>query len=338
MANNLLDSESRKALKNVGKLENNIESYQESISKNFFFDMIGIDFKFSSGNLLEEFDKADLSYRYLSKDENENLCLEIKKTIESGKLSESGPQKLDIWEKGWGENLSNFMETQDLNSLKPKFVRDGLVKRFKGQFIVPKNPEFESVFFSLIRRAVYEKYFLLCDSIYEFGAGTGHNLIAFQKFDDSKKLIGTDWSEKAVNLMSELNKIDKTNIETFVFDMFKPKLNLKLNKSSGVLTVGALEQLGSNFWPFLFFLLRQKSVKYFVHFETFNEFYDLDTTEDKLAVAYCKQRNYINGFISALDFLESYGIVKIMQKTRTFGSQFHEGYSFVVWRLEVINS
>ena len=120
--------------------------------------MIGLDVKVSSIKLLEEFDKADLSYRYLNKDENEKLCLEIKKTIESGKLSKSGPQKLEIWEKGWGENLSNFIETQDLNSLKPKFVRDGLVKRLKGQFIVPRNPEFESVFFSLIRPALYNAY------------------------------------------------------------------------------------------------------------------------------------------------------------------------------------
>lgn len=338
MSNNLLDSESRKALRTVGNLKNNKNSYQESISKNLFFDMIGLDINVSSVKLLEEFDKADLSFRYLNKNENEKLCLEIKKTIESDKLSKSGPQKLEIWERGWAENLSNFIDTQDLNSLKPKFVRDGLVKRLKGKFIVPRNPEFESVFFSLIRRAVYEKYFLSCDSIYEFGAGTGHNLIAFQKFDDSKKLIGTDWSEKAVNLISELNKIDQINIESFVFDMFKPRLNLKLNKSSGVLTVGALEQLGTNFWPFLYYLLGQRSVKYFVHFETFNEFYDLKTTEDKLAIAYCKKRNYINGFISTLQFLESHGIVKIMQKTRTFGSQFHEGYSFIVWRLEVINS
>ena len=333
MTYNLSDSESRKALRNIGRLKNNLNSYQESININLFFEMIGLNPDLSSVGLKEDFNKADLNYRFLNKLEKEKLCLEIKETIDSGKLSKSGPEKLEIWEKGWGENLSNFIDSQDLNSLKPKFVRDGLVKRFQGKFIVPRNPEFESIFFSLIRRAIFEKYFSSCKSIYEFGAGTGHNLIAFRKLDSSKKLIGTDWSKKAVNLMSELNKINHINIETFVFDMFKPRLNMKLNKSSGVLTVGALEQLGSNFWPFLFFLLRQKNVKYFIHFETFNEIYDLDTIEDSLAIAYCKNRNYINGFISALEFLESYGIVKIIQKTRTFGSQFHEGYSFLVWKL-----
>jgi len=84
--------------------------------------------------------------------------------------------------------------------------------------------------------------------------------------------------------------------------------------------------------------LKQKNVKYFTHFETFNEFYDLNTIEDKLAIAYCKKRNYINGFISSLEFLESYGIVEVIQKTRTFGSQFHEGYSFIVWRLKTENN
>ena len=150
MNKNLLDSESRKALRSVCKIKNNINSYQESVRKNLFFDMVGLDLNKSSATLLEEFDKADLSYRYLHKDENEKLCLEIKKTIESGKLSKSGPQKLEIWERGWGENLSNFVETKDLNSLKPKFVRDGLVKRFRGQFIIPRNTQFESVFFFII--------------------------------------------------------------------------------------------------------------------------------------------------------------------------------------------
>lgn len=188
-------------------------------------------------------------------------------------------------------------------------------------------------FFSLIRRAVFENYFISCESIYEFGAGTSHNLIAFRQYDPLKKLIGTDWSENAVNLMHELNKIDGMNIEAFVFDMFMPDLSLELDKSSGILRVGALEQLGSNFWPFLFFMLRQKNIKYFVHFETFNEFDNLDTVQDRLAVAYCRQRNYINGFVLALDLLEYHGIIEIIQKTRTFGSQFHEGYSFAVWRL-----
>ena len=338
MTTDLLDSKSRKALKTVGKIEDNINSYQELISINHFFEIIGSDPKFSSPGLLKELNEADLNYRYLKKEEKEKLYSEIKITIESGKLSKSGPEKLKIWEMGWGENLSNFINSKDFNSLKPKFVRDGLVKRFKGEYIIPRNPEFESVFFSLIRRAVYEKYFSSCDSIYEFGAGTGHNLIAFRKFDSNKKLIGTDWSEKAVSLMQELNKIDEMKIEAFMFDMFKPKLDLELNISSGVLTVGALEQLGSNFWPFLFFLLKQKNVKYFIHFETFNEFYDLNTIEDKLAIAYCKKRNYINGFISSLEFLESYGIVEVTQKTRTFGSQFHEGYSFIVWRLKTENN
>ena len=333
-----LDVDSRKAMKTVGKVSSESNLYPELISTNNFFDIIDIDRNSSSEGLLKDIDQADLKYRLLTEMETENLYSEIKSTIESGKLSKSGPEKLKIWEKGWGENLSNFIVSQKISSLKPKFVRNDLIKRLKGQYIIPRNSEFESVFFSLIRRAVFEKYFTLCDSIYEFGAGTGHNLIAFRQYDSSKKLIGTDWSEQAVNLMHELNKIKGMNIESFTFDMFKPNLNLQLNKSSGVLTVGALEQLGSNFWPFLFFLIRQKKVKYFVHFETFNEFYKSDTPEDRLAKDYCRKRNYINGFISALDFLQSYGIIEVVQKTRTFGSQFHEGYSFVVWRILFTNS
>ena len=48
MNKNLLDSESRKALRSVGKIKNNINSYQESVSKNLFFDMVGLDLNKSS--------------------------------------------------------------------------------------------------------------------------------------------------------------------------------------------------------------------------------------------------------------------------------------------------
>ena len=48
MTYNLSDSESRKALRNIGRLKNNLNSYQESININLFFEMIGLNrFKFS---------------------------------------------------------------------------------------------------------------------------------------------------------------------------------------------------------------------------------------------------------------------------------------------------
>jgi hypothetical protein len=112
--------------------------------------------------------------------------------------------------------------------------------------------------------------------------------------------------------------------------MFAPDLSLPLGVNDGVLTIGALEQLGSNFHEFLRFLLR-KSPRVCVHCETMNEMYDRKTVPDHLAVAYSKTRNYLWGFLTALRDLEAAGSVRIHQTQRVFGSQFHEGYSFVAW-------
>jgi len=47
---------------------------------------------------------------------------------------------------------------------------------------------------------------------------------------------------------------------------------------------------------------------------------------------YTKKRNYLFGYLSTLRSLEKRGDIKILQEQRTFGGQYHEGYSFVVWK------
>jgi hypothetical protein len=120
------------------------------------------------------------------------------------------------------------------------------------------------------------------------------------------------------------------NIQEHLFDMFAPDQKLPLNANDGVLTIGALEQLGSDFNDFLDFLL-QKSPRVCIHCETMNELYDRNSIPDFLATRYSMARNYLWGFLTALRNLEEAGKIRILQTQRVFGSQFHEGYSFVAW-------
>ena len=94
------DIDSREAIKNVGKLTSNSSSFKKTIDKDYFFEIVNIDPKSCSKNLMQDIDQADLSYRFLTNDETEKLCNDIKIIIETGKLSKSGPKKHKIWEKG----------------------------------------------------------------------------------------------------------------------------------------------------------------------------------------------------------------------------------------------
>ena len=105
-----------------------------------------------------------------------------------------------------------------------------------------------------------------------------------------------------------------------------------LGSDSGVLTFGALEQVGKDFRPFLEFLLRRKPA-ICVHVECIAEFYDPARLLDYLALAYHHSRNYLEGFWTALKELEEKGMLEILAAHhQRFGNIYDDSHSYVVWR------
>jgi len=274
--------------------------------------------------------QANFEYRFLTYDERESLIFDILSTIFDGKLTVSGPEKHSVWDKGWGENLAEYSASGDPTALIPKFVRRGVPKRLNGAFIMPSSEDFESDFVRVMRDVLFRKYFSDIESLYEFGCGTGTNLLAAAEIFPALKLHGLDWSVSSTKLVKLLGATKGINIQEHLFDMFTPDQTLPLNANDGVLTIGALEQLGPNFNDFLDLLL-QKSPRVCIHCETMNELYDRNSIPDFLSTRYSMARNYLWGFLTALRNLEAAGKIRILQTQRVFGSQFHEGYSFVVW-------
>jgi hypothetical protein len=114
--------------------------------------------------------------------------------------------------------------------------------------------------------------------------------------------------------------------------MFTPDPTLDITPADAVYTIGALEQLGDQFVEFTDFLL-DKGPAICINCETMDELYDRGDLADYAARQYSKARNYLRGFLTHLRALERAGRIDILQVQRTFGSQYHEGYSFVVWRV-----
>ncbi len=286
------------------------------------------------GTLFQEcqdlIENQDFRYEVLQGISREEVFLRVLNTLDQD-LEIAGRHRKQRWEDGWAENLKDFQNNgYDLAALVPKFVRLREIIRLRGEYIRPYSPQFESNFVKVLRHWLFRKWFHAVDHIYEFGCGTGHNLIDAAILFPGRPLCGLDWSQASQTILQLLNEHHGLNIIGRKFDMLEPDESFTLFPQSGVLTVGALEQLGGQFHGFLNYILSQRP-RICVHVETLYELYDQTTLFDYVAAKYLEKRNYLRGFLEALKILEKEHRLQILRTTRTFGSLYHDGYSLVIW-------
>ena len=199
------------------------------------------------------------------------------------------------------------------------------VIRFKQDLIKPISTNFEYKSLAVITDWLLEKYFKKARTVYEFGCGTGHNLVRLREINRQAELWGLDWAKSSQKI------IKKLGFKTAGFDLFKPDNKFKLKPSSIVFTVASLEQLGKEFKPIVKYWLKNQ-IKLCVNIEPISELLDKDNQWDKLSIVYAKRRNYLDGYLTYLRQLEEEGEIIIHQAQRTYiGSLFIDGYSVIVW-------
>lgn len=245
---------------------------------------------------------------------------------------ESGPEYHEIREKGWQENYDSYIASGELNDLIPKFVRKKEFIRFDGGWIIPEDPDFETNFVMVLHDTIFRENFSDSSTIWEFGSGTGLNLVHLSKVLPNKPLYGCDWAMPSVKILQELNRKLNLDIQSFQFNLFQPddKVLKSIPKDSGLFTIGTFEQLGKNYQPILDFILNS-NFKRIVHVETNYELYDENELLDFLSKKYIEKRNWLQGYFSALHELERQGKIRIIRENRTFGSFFHDGYTITIW-------
>lgn len=173
---------------------------------------------------------------------------------------------------------------------------------------------------SKLRGEVFSKYLQGVKEVSEFGCGLGHNLLPLM--GTGRRLRGFDWASSSVSF------VKKIGIEAEQFDMLRPS-GIKI--SGAVLTVHALEQLGSSWKPFLNYLLDQ-GPEICIHIEPIEELYG-DSPRDRARLAYHRMRGYLSGFLTELRRLEKMGDVELIDVRKSpFGGKDHDAYSVIVWR------
>ncbi len=276
---------------------------------------------------------SDLRYQAPSREARDAIILQVLKHIDSDKPTAVGQHRANIWESCWSDYLKRFQDAGlSPQSLVPHFITPGLPARLSRDYVIPAEPGFELSILEICRAFLFDKYFRQAPAVYEFGCGSGFNLIALDRQLPGKKLFGLDWSKSSNETVDVIREKLAIDVIGRHFDFFDPDAALRLGEGSAVLTMCALEQVGSRHEAFLSYLLQQRP-GVCVHMEPLLELYDDDHLVDHLAARYHRKRGYLHGFVPALRALETKGSLQILDVRRFyFGSFYHEGYSYVAWR------
>lgn len=281
----------------------------------------------------ERISNYSFQYTEFTPEENESLLIKIVETLLNPNIILSGEHRLDQWEAGWGENLDLFLRNpENLDLIIPKYFNKYGAVRWNSRFIRPIAEKFECHSLAIIIDWLFDKYVRDVSAVYEFGCGTGHNLLRVRGVNKYASLCGLDWAEASQNIIERLalHKIDH-NIKAKRFDYFNPDDSFNLEQDSIVYTVASLEQVGARWKSYIEYILRKRP-KLCIHIEPVAELLDQTQFIDYLSIEYFKKRNYLDGFLDGLRQLEKEGKAKIHRAQRThIGSLFIEGYSVVVW-------
>jgi hypothetical protein len=239
-----------------------------------------------------------------------------------------------VWDSGWGEVLADVRRQGfRLEVLIPHYFRGQMVLRLGGEYVTAKTASFVTDLDLLLRRLVFRRHLVDTSRLVEIGCGSGLNLLLARELCPTAELHGADWAQASVEILA-LAESTVGNLTGSRFNMLtlEGEAALPIDGGTTVLTVHALEQLGSAVQSLLDLLL-QRRPKLCVHLEPLAELYDPSKLFDHLALRYHTKRNYLTGFLSTLDRLAEMSRIEILDRHRFgFGSQFHEAYSLVVWR------
>jgi SAM-dependent methyltransferase len=276
----------------------------------------------------------DFRYKVCSQEVREKIFLDIIKKCENKEFSASGVHRKSDWSRGWGEILQEFHNSgRNLRSLIPKDIHGDRPLRYKGNYIISNSNSFEHDFSLVFRNWLFKKYFKDYENIYEFGCGTGHNLVLLATIFPDKKYFGLDWVPESQKILEAISESYRWQIRGFPFDFFEPNYELEILPNSLVYTSAALEQLGDRHSHFIDYLLAKKP-SLCVNVECIAEYYDEDSLFDYVALKYHRTRNYLSGFLTYLQGLAKEGKIEIIATKRLgFGSLYHEVYSYVIWKV-----
>lgn len=278
-------------------------------------------------------DSVDWHFERIEGRERDHLILSALKSINSPELRSAGEHRANDWEDGWRENLNEFIRCgYELEKLAPKYFKRNVPIRLNREYVLPRQPDFMYRYTQIFKDWLYKEYLADYQSVYEFGCGTGHNLVQLARLYPDKALYGLDWAKSSQEILRIVAERFKLNIKSGRFNFFDPDEAFAFNTDSAVLTFGALEQVGQNHERYLDFILQRKP-KLCVDVAGLHELYDEAYLSDYLALLYHRRRNYLTDYLARLQQLDVEGRVEIIKVHHQLcGNLCDDPHSYVIWK------
>ena len=182
----------------------------QSLDKKGFSLSFGVNENDLSETVKNEIKKYNFNFSKISFNQYLKIILSILKKIDEDKQIIGSKERQKVWFDGWNENLKEFKNSGfKYEALVPKFVR-------------PNNPIRLLNFINVYRTWFLEKYFSDFENIFEFGCGTGFNLLRASELFPKKFLYGSDFVQSSVDLVNLISKSKKLNLKGSLFNMLSP--------------------------------------------------------------------------------------------------------------------
>lgn len=276
----------------------------------------------------------DLSYRVLAGAERDAVVLSIIDEMDK-RLRVVGANDSTVWERGWGEIRDRIQDSgfhPDL--LKPQYFEHHRILRLDGEWIAAENIDFAYHYDQVLRRIVFQRWLSDAERVVELGCGTGNSQLLLAGMRPGMALVGSDWATPSQDLVRLIGAHLGQKIDAVRFNMLDLSGwdDLGIDGHTSVLTVHSLEQLGPNHQGLLDRLIASRT-RLCMHIEPIAEIYDETKLFDALALRYHRQRNYLDGWLTALRRRADAGDIEIVEQRRLqFGDRYHEAYTLLAWR------
>lgn len=278
--------------------------------------------------------KYNIYYKTLEKEDKELAIIDTVRKINNENRIVTSKNRKKIWEKGWLDIKNSFKKNRSITSLIPQFYskRKNLYFRLNGKFI-KSSKFFEFKMIDIYRSWYFSKYIKNVDNIYEFGAGSGHNLIRLSDIFPKKKIYASDFSKNSVELLKNISNYKNYNWSCFQFNMKNINKTITLKENSAIFTSGSIEQLSGKINNFLKFILKNKP-RICIHIEPMPQLFNNNIIEDFLSVQALKKKKYSVNFLDEIKKLEKNNKIKILKLLKSpFGSQLIDGMNLLVWKI-----
>jgi hypothetical protein len=279
-----------------------------------------------------QLDALNRGYAPIAGTARDQLLLGILTRIDSPALPEAGQHRAADWERGWQENLDDFVASGfSHRTLVPKYYKNNVPVRLSGDYVQPAQADFVYAFTDIFRAWLYREFLGDFNAVHEFGCGTGYNLVQLAGIYPEKSLVGYDWARPSQQLLTVVAEKVGLRVRGRHFDFFNPDPSIAFEPNSAVMTFGALEQAGANHGAYLEFLMARRPALC-VDVIGIEELYDETDFSDYLALRYHRRRGYLSGYLTRLREFEAAGRIRILTTHhQRFGTLYDDPHSYVVW-------